>query len=183
MPRAWITVLGVLLFFAGCRERNPEFMPAAEGSTGASVGDSGSASGGVTSSTSDSASASVTTSESSTVSNGNDAGSSSSDSVDGSTSATGSESGEPVAPYPACDPDGEPCPRGYDDCKVESDPPISWCSHWCVHGNDCEPPLSGDAPAICWGHDCMLDCSDGQTCPDGMVCGAVSDNARCGWPS
>lgn len=174
-------MLGVLLFFAGCRERNPEFMPAAEGSTGASVGDSGSASGGVTSSTSESTSASATTSESSTVSNGNDASSSSSD--PGSTSAAGSESGDPVVPYPACDPDGDPCPRGYDDCKVAGDPPISWCSHWCVHGNDCEPPLTGDAPAICWGHDCMLDCTDGRTCPDGMICAPVSGDARCGWPS
>lgn len=174
--------LGVLLFFAGCRERNPEFVPAADSSTGASVGDSGSASSGVTSSTSESTGASTTTSPTSTVSNSSDAGSSTTDPAESSSTEAGSESGDPVAPYPACDPDGAPCPRGYTDCVEESDPPISWCSHWCVHARDCEPAHSGDAPAICWGHDCMLDCTDGQTCPDGMVCGAVSDNARCGWP-
>ncbi|HWB80340.1 MAG TPA: hypothetical protein VG755_35490 [Nannocystaceae bacterium] len=183
MARAWWGVLGVLLFFAGCRERNPEFVPEAEGTTDASVGESGSASSGVTSNTSASTSASATTGETSSVSNSAGESSSTSDPGESSTSDPGSESGDPLVPYPACDPEGAPCPRGYDDCVVASDPPISWCSHWCVHTSDCEPPLTGDAPAICWGHDCMLDCSDGQICPDGMVCGAVSDNARCGWPS
>lgn len=178
MARAWLGVLGVLLFFAACRERNPEFVPQPEGSTDASAGDSGSASSGVTSNTITSA----TTGETGSVSNSAGESSSTLD-PESSTSELGSESGDPLVPYPACDPDGAPCPRGYTDCIVESDPPVSWCSHWCVHQDDCEPPLTGDAPAICRGHDCMLDCTDGQTCPDGMVCAMVFDDARCGWPS
>ncbi len=43
--------------------------------------------------------------------------------------------------------------------------------------NDCpEAPETGDAPIVCQdidgagGDECVLDCSDGQTCPDGAVC-------------
>jgi hypothetical protein len=58
---------------------------------------------------------------------------------------------------------------------------ISGCEDVC----DCfAPPATGDAPIICdeilaaGGTGCALDCSNGETCPDGMEC----ISSLCFWP-
>lgn len=56
----------------------------------------------------------------------------------------------------------------------------------CVDDCDCfNPPATGTAKSVCkpmatdkGDAACLLDCSDGATCPDGMVC----DNDNCFWP-
>lgn len=58
----------------------------------------------------------------------------------------------------------------------------SICSGTCTMPADCPPaPASGDAPVACadvgaGAAQCYLDCSGGQTCPDGAVC---VDNSYC----
>ncbi len=77
---------------------------------------------------------------------------------------------------------GMTCDTG-DTCVVG--PGIGWCSvTGCLGDAECQPPPpTGDAPAICTPINdttdaCLLDCSLGQTCPDGMVC---FSSAVCGW--
>jgi len=55
----------------------------------------------------------------------------------------------------------------------------------CVDACDCfDPPATGTAPVVCaeilagGGTACGLDCSEGQTCPDGMECAS----GLCFWP-
>lgn len=57
----------------------------------------------------------------------------------------------------------------------------------CASTTDCPaPPATGNAPATCAdlgnGNTCHLDCSMGQTCPDGMVCTGVGMGMACLWP-
>ena len=57
---------------------------------------------------------------------------------------------------------------GFEDVRVAG----------CVDACDCfAPPTTGTAPVACMtgivadDTACVLDCSEGQQCPDGMVCG------------
>jgi hypothetical protein len=169
-----------LVALCACREHNPDFMPDAEVSSATASESSGAPTTlDTTSSTTTTATGSETTQQSgeSTVTTG-DAGSTGATTI-GSGS---SESGDPGPVYPPCNGGVDDCPDPYTECLVDDDEQSSWCSHWCVHADDCEVPPTGNAVVICWGHDCMLDCSNGETCPDGMACGTVSGNGRCGWP-
>lgn len=95
---------------------------------------------------------------------------------------------------------GEPPPPtdGYGDC--ENNPPavaclpgeqcidfgnIAFCAEQgCVAPGDCTVPATGNPNVSCTdldgngSSDCYLECSAGQTCPDGMVCYAA---AYCMW--
>jgi hypothetical protein len=60
------------------------------------------------------------------------------------------------------------------------------CANRCTDACDCwAAPASGDAPVACKQIDmsgdntCVLDCSGGQTCPDGMVCLGEAGNELC----
>jgi hypothetical protein len=78
-----------------------------------------------------------------------------------------------LEPYAACDGAYGVCPL--DTCLSSLEG--SACTATCTGLDDCpaEPSGTGDAPLACsdLGFDemlCALDCSAGQTCPDGMVC-------------
>lgn len=103
--------------------------------------------------------------------------------------ATGSSSGEPPEDpaYPPCMPDADPvCPEPYDHCYEFFPEGFSACSQMCNDDAECPQPQSGDAPAVCAGindDECVLDCADGATCPDGMDCVEVAAGIeRCAWP-
>lgn len=83
-------------------------------------------------------------------------------------------------------PDG-PAGPGYENCLAERACTLgaqclqdTWevagaCSVPCGSVDDCPPAQGGNAPPSCvalefGGGACMLDCSDGQTCPDDMTC-------------
>lgn len=85
-----------------------------------------------------------------------------------------------VVPYASCN--DQDCPRGWDECIDPQN--VSWCSHYCDTPDDCEAPLTGDAEVVCAGpsgNSCALDCSNGQTCPDGMSCTELFSVVRCVW--
>lgn len=102
----------------------------------------------------------------------------------------GSSSGEPPEDpaYPPCMPASDPpCPEPYDHCYEYFPPGYSACSQTCQQDADCPPAQSGDALVTCAGIDgdeCVLDCADGATCPDGMECVEIpgSPFLRCAWP-
>ncbi|HWB75845.1 MAG TPA: choice-of-anchor J domain-containing protein [Nannocystaceae bacterium] len=64
-------------------------------------------------------------------------------------------------------------------------PSFGGCNPACMDVGDCPAAPSGDAPVTCddlTGDDmneCFLDCSGGETCPDGMVC--VDQFGLCAW--
>jgi hypothetical protein len=85
------------------------------------------------------------------------------------------EPGEPQPQYGDCINVG-PCDAGL-TCVSDAAMTFGWCSTInCVDDTACQPPpATGDAPAICAPINdmvdaCLLDCSTGQTCPDGMAC-------------
>ncbi len=62
---------------------------------------------------------------------------------------------------------------------------FGWCGTVnCADDTPCQPPpATGDAPAVCLPINdmtdaCVLDCSMGQTCPDGMIC---ANDQFCAW--
>jgi hypothetical protein len=62
-------------------------------------------------------------------------------------------------------------------CISDAEGTFGWCSTLgCADDTVCQPPpATGDAPAVCVpinasNDACVLDCSGGQTCPDGMEC-------------
>lgn len=83
--------------------------------------------------------------------------------------------------YPSC----EPACTSSQVC-VTYDQGEQLCSHTCTSDDDCPSPETGNAPAICSSNRCVLDCTDGQTCPDEMTCEDVqiggSRVTRCVWP-
>jgi hypothetical protein len=86
-------------------------------------------------------------------------------------------------PYAECQGDDVvgSCPAGpageADNCLFT--PTVSFCTNACTEAADCLEPGSGDAPTDCidiaMGMYCILDCADGQTCPDGMMCDGALD--------
>lgn len=114
---------------------------------------------------------------------------------DGDTDASSTESGSETASDPettgdACTPEGEfaNCGSGgLDACMTDgprqcvqdniNDPSIAVCGRPCADVCDCwAAPADGDAPVLCRelvvGDDgtCVLDCTNGETCPGGMSC-------------
>lgn len=98
---------------------------------------------------------------------------------------------QPQAGYKNCSHTAFTCQIG-EDCLQDGDmmTPATWavCSQpGCATEMDCTfaPPSTGDAPVTCGdptmmggASTCYLDCSMGQTCPDGMSCTADS---WCAW--
>jgi hypothetical protein len=132
-----------------------------------------------------------------------DAESSSSGAVDGSSSSGGSQACEPpvVGEWNSCvdengDIDNTLCnwmgnPDGTGFLTCLSAPPMDLeggniCTiRGCRDVCDCfDPPATGTAPVVCaeiladGDTACGLDCSEGQTCPDGMECAS----GLCFWP-
>ncbi len=86
-------------------------------------------------------------------------------------------------PYGDCV-NGQQCEEGL-DCISDEGQTIGWCGVLeCASDDECQPPATGDAPAVCAPINdttdaCMLDCSAGQGCPSGMFCLGES---ICVWP-
>lgn len=104
-----------------------------------------------------------------------------------STTAGSSDSGGSDPLYPPCAPDMDPvCPEPYLAC-YDFAPGYSACTSPCENAGDCPVPDTGDAEVVCAGmmmNQCLLDCSGGATCPDGMECVPVAGGMfnRCLWP-
>jgi len=163
---------------------------------GGSEESSGSGSGSSTGSTTADPTTTPMTGATSTgmADSGTDAGSTTpatdSGSADSGSGESGSDStGEEESVYPPCMPDADPvCPRPYEVCYEFAGPDHSVCTHPCERSDQCPQPSSGDAVAVCAGQDfdqCLLDCSDDATCPDGMECLEIGDAEffRCAWPN
>jgi hypothetical protein len=99
----------------------------------------------------------------------------------------------PATGYDPCVVPGIGCPAG--EVCVDDDPPGMMPPAWevcaqqgCAVAADCTlvAPAGGTAPVACGdpggvgANVCYLDCSAGQTCPNGMSC---SDNTVCAWPN
>ena len=70
----------------------------------------------------------------------------------------------PGAPYECCY--GETC-----DLGLMCDAQWSQCTTQCISELDCPPAPGGNAEPLCYDNQvCVLDCSDGQACPDGFDC-------------
>ena len=100
----------------------------------------------------------------------------------------GTSTGGGEVEYPPCDLMARPqCPEPYEQCYpfIEG---FTVCTAPCMFDADCPVPGSGDAMPVCAGVDgneCLLDCQDGRTCPDGMSCENIfaggTDFFRCVW--
>lgn len=92
-------------------------------------------------------------------------------------------------PPPALPPYGD-CQNEVGECEnglCLQGPDFAVCGENCMDASDCAaPPNSGHAPVTCMDvtadglAECMLDCSGGQSCPDGMVCDPL-DIGICVW--
>jgi hypothetical protein len=177
-------VVGVWLLVPSCQEPNPDFDGPASTST------STSSSEGVPPEGSTTAGADGTTSlEPSTTTEAVSPDSSSGTTGEVSSSSSSITGGdEPL--YPPCMLDEDPaCPRPYDECYDFLEPDYTVCTLPCRQDDECPVPASGDAQPQCAGQtndQCVLDCSGGATCPDGMECQQVGPGGmfeRCLWPS
>lgn len=91
-----------------------------------------------------------------------------------------------VPPYGDCVNDGgAQCEGGICISDNPGDPSFGGCNPPCTAVGDCPPAPSGDAPPACvditgdMNNECILDCSGGETCPDGMVC--IDQFGLCAW--
>ena len=124
------------------------------------------------------------------------------DTTDAADSETATETGDGDGDG---DGDGEcqPPPGVFGDCASSLDacmtdgpklcvldnqdaPSIAVCARRCTDVCDCwAAPADGDAPVACMAIDqsgdntCVLDCSDGQSCPAGMTCNAFGGVGLC----
>jgi hypothetical protein len=82
--------------------------------------------------------------------------------------------------------DADPvCPAPYDLCYdfIQN---FTVCTSPCGDATDCATPATGDATVVCAGQggdQCLLDCGNGETCPDGMECQSIMAFDRCVWPN
>ncbi len=81
------------------------------------------------------------------------------------------------------------CGRAEELCFVDDPmlPGAGACSSACADASEClQPPPTGDAVVSCGdfggGNTCYLDCSGGETCPNGMGCTDVGGSMACLWP-
>ena len=113
----------------------------------------------------------------------------------GDGSSDSASTGQPDATYPPCPEGAKDCPDEFPECMGAAVTPggvggISWCTAECQDASDCPEPTSGDPELVCRGGDkrgnpgvCMLNCSEGQTCPDGMQCAPFGGGMVCAWVS
>jgi hypothetical protein len=174
----WLAVGSLLLGPTSCKEPNPAFDgPAGAGSSSDGSGTSGTTMDVITTMTSDG-----------TGSTSLEPGSSTGPVPPETSSSSDGGGEEPL--YPPCMLDEDPvCPRPYEECYDFLAPDYTACTSPCEQDDDCPQPATGEASAVCAGQSedqCVLDCSDGVTCPDGMECQEVGGGGmfeRCLWPS
>lgn len=171
-----------MLALVSCQEANPDF----DGPAGSGSASEGSTTGVVSTTTE----AMTTTGVGGTSSTSIDPDTSGSSGPGESTSPGSSGSGGDEPLYPPCMLGENPeCVAPYDQCYDSAAPEFTGCTLSCVDDGDCPQPVSGDVQATCGGQgndECMLDCSGGATCPDGMECVATGPGGmseRCLWPS
>jgi hypothetical protein len=187
---SWI--LGLGLFVGACGDDGAT----AEGGSGSSSGTDGTTMPNTTMpnttmpNTTEGMTSTSSTTADDTTSTGmvDSSGSGSSGSGSGESSSSGDPPGDPA--YPPCMPDADPvCPEPYDHCYGSlAGSGLSVCSLMCMEAGDCPAPETGNAVAVCAGpmfDECLLDCADDATCPDGMECVDVAGIGmffRCAWP-
>jgi len=140
--------------------------------------------------TADSASESISTTTSmtgltsSSQDSGSDSGTDESTSGDaetsfGSSDSTESSTGAHTSPYASCTMDDTSMCSGEEECiatdgTMEGIEPTGWCAAHCNEDSDCPAPDDGTAVPRCEYNgaalECMLLCTDGETCPTGMSC-------------
>lgn len=104
--------------------------------------------------------------------------------VDGTTDTAG-ETGAMDCPLPAVDVPGYArCEACTGECiHLESGPPVVFnllvCAPACEQSCQCPMPDTGSATPTCAAEGCVLDCSAGKACPDGMLCHGESQ--LCMW--
>src|SRR5688572_28939837 len=109
--------------------------------------------------------------------------------VDGSSDDASAESSGPMID-PTTDSGDPPSPNPYGDCDLGC--PVagsmcSWggCSQPCGVSEECPSPTSGNALPECpypnYSY-CVLDCENGEICPDGMTCIGHRYGWTCGYP-
>ncbi|PCC70243.1 hypothetical protein SAMN02745121_03429 [Nannocystis exedens] len=96
--------------------------------------------------------------------------------------------GDPNAPpYAACEDSSATCQPGVVVCIASAHDGLEFsvCAPFCGDDDDCPLPASGTATPAC---DLdsrpsvgSLDCSEGQQCPDDMVCD-LQGSGLCMWP-
>ena len=96
--------------------------------------------------------------------------------------------GDPDAtPYANCEDGSATCQPGVYFCIASAyeglETEFTACSPFCDDEGNCPAPETGDATPVCdlGGTPalCSLDCSEGEQCPDDMVC---DPGGRCMWP-
>lgn len=185
--------IGVLLLVpTACQESNPDFDGPASASASSSADSSGT---GSTTSPSPMTTTSGMDGTGSTslpidTSDTMPPDTSSSDTAEPTTAGSSSSGGGEGPLYPPCMLDENPvCPRPYEECYDFLEPEFTVCTLPCAQDDECPTPASGDAQPDCAGQNndqCVLDCSGGATCPDGMECQQVGPGGmfeRCLWPS
>jgi hypothetical protein len=180
----WLAVGSLLLAPTSCKEPNPSF----DGPASAGSGSEGSGTTGTTGTPDTTTDVITTMTTDGTSATSLEPGSSSGPVP--SESSSSSETGDEGPLYPPCMLDEDPvCPRPYEACYEFLAPDYTACTLPCEQNADCPQPATGDAPAVCAGQNedqCVIDCSDGAACPDGMECQEVGGGGmfeRCLWPS
>jgi hypothetical protein len=112
-------------------------------------------------------------------------------SADGGTGGGGA-GGPGTYSYPLCDPDlgqednpacdpGTICRNGYCAAACEND----LVENQIGTGEDCPRPATGNPEISCALGYCVMNCLNGETCPDGMVCKGPApqpNDEMCWWP-
>lgn len=187
---AWLAAGILLLASVSCKEPNPDFDgPAGGSSSGSSSSGPAPTTDPMGTTTAGMEGTGSTTLPIGTTGETSSLDTSSSGPLESTTSTSGSSSSGGEEPlYPPCMLDEDPvCPRPYEDCYDFLEPDYTVCTQPCDQDEDCPVPASGDATAMCagqGGNQCLLDCSDDATCPDGMECQQIAGMFfRCLWPS
>ncbi len=180
-----LLVLGV----PGCGDDSPQEVNESSESSGSGSGTTMGATtappGSTSNMTTGASSGSADTSTGATTTPATDSGDTTAATAEGSSESTGG--GEPT--YPPCMPMSDPeCARPYMQCYEFSGPDHSVCTAPCGDVSECPEATSGDAEVVCAGQNgdqCVLDCSGGATCPDGMECLDIAEGMffRCAWPN
>ncbi|MCX4247369.1 hypothetical protein [Paraliomyxa miuraensis] len=175
---------------AACQEPNPDFDGPASGASSSSGDGTTSTTTAEPMTTTGVGTGSMTTSGSDTMPPLDDGSSGPGSTTDPDTSGSSSSSGGENPLYPPCVLDGGPeCTKPYEECYDSAAPEFTVCTIPCDEDSDCPEPSTGNAEVVCAGQgndQCLLDCSGGATCPDGMECQQVGPGGmfnRCLWSS
>ncbi|MCY1058515.1 hypothetical protein [Nannocystis sp. SCPEA4] len=102
--------------------------------------------------------------------------------------STCAQPGDPNAPpYASCEGSAATCQPGVLICinSAHDDLEFTVCAPYCGDNDECPVPATGTATPVCDVNSepkvCSLDCSEGQQCPDDMVCD-LHGSGLCMWP-